>query len=251
MDTKGFPEKSNPFAALIGVSSLIAAVLYVAGFSYRWAYYYNFGVQHVVFKLGVQSFLIAAMELVRTPGNLLLALLVIFFPLILLNGILGLLRYCAHSSTLPAVRSITGFFVRMLGLDCHLVVDALRTALILYATYMLGSHLGYETFRSHVANTIYNPLPAVSVVIEGKDGGKAPALVCGGMDMAPLQVIGDRKRIEKIRSTLRTCNRQDTRWRLLYRDDESIYVFESVEKPKGRPLTLILPNNDRTSIVME
>ena len=54
----------NPFAALIGVLSLIVALLYVAGFAYRWSYYYNFGVQHLVFKLNAQTFLVTAFVLV-------------------------------------------------------------------------------------------------------------------------------------------------------------------------------------------
>jgi len=41
-------EKAQPFSALIKASSLIVAVLYLAGFSFRWGYYYNFGVQHLV-----------------------------------------------------------------------------------------------------------------------------------------------------------------------------------------------------------
>jgi hypothetical protein len=44
-------DKAQPFKALIAASSIIVAVLYLAGFSYHWSYYYNFGVHHLFFGL--------------------------------------------------------------------------------------------------------------------------------------------------------------------------------------------------------
>jgi len=65
-------EKAQPFSALNKASSLIVAILYLAGFSFRWGYYYNFGVQHLVLNLSFQSILTASMEMIRLPRNLLM-----------------------------------------------------------------------------------------------------------------------------------------------------------------------------------
>ena len=117
-------EKVNPFAALIGVSSLLAALLYVAGFSYRWSYFYNFGVQHLVYKLGFQSFLITALELIRTPRNIVLVLLAIVIPVLVLNLLLAGVAKAADSNK----RSLRRVAIPLgwIGLQSQLVVDLLR-----------------------------------------------------------------------------------------------------------------------------
>ena len=43
LKTDAIVSKAQPFGALIAPSTLVVAVLYLAGFSYRWSYYYNFG----------------------------------------------------------------------------------------------------------------------------------------------------------------------------------------------------------------
>jgi hypothetical protein len=109
----------QPFGALISVSSLLAALLYVAGFAYRWAYYYNFGVQHVVFKLGVQSFLVTAIELIRTPHNLLFFLIWVAMPVVAFN--LGLNALSSAAGRPDIFGKLAGITGRALGLTSPLV----------------------------------------------------------------------------------------------------------------------------------
>ena len=85
MASADISEKAQPFSALIKASSLIVAVLYLAGFSYRWGYYYNFGVQHLVFNLSFQSILTASMEMIRLPRNLLITTVSLVGILLLRN----------------------------------------------------------------------------------------------------------------------------------------------------------------------
>ncbi len=99
MGMKNLIENRNPFGALLGVSALIAALLSVAGFTCRWSYYYNFGVQHLVFTLNFQSFLITAIELIRRPENLCLSLLALLLPLIVVNLLLRMLHRAATEGT--------------------------------------------------------------------------------------------------------------------------------------------------------
>src|SRR5690349_15050108 len=63
------PREASPFGMLLGSSSLILAILFVAGFSYRWSYYYNFGLRYLALQVPVQSTVIGAIDLVRTPAN--------------------------------------------------------------------------------------------------------------------------------------------------------------------------------------
>jgi hypothetical protein len=36
-----------PFGSALTGPALVTAVLFVAGFSYEWAFYYNFGLEHI------------------------------------------------------------------------------------------------------------------------------------------------------------------------------------------------------------
>lgn len=254
MDTRKLIEKTNPFGALIAVSSLIAALLYVAGFSYRWAYFYNFGVQHIVFKLNFQSFLITAIELIRDPSHLLLSVPVIVISLILINTAIRLITVAANAPGRRKLNKTAATVNRLLGLENSLVVDTIRAVVILYVTYMLSSHVGYTAFQRHIVNSPENTLPAVTAIIDkSKEEGEF-ALSCGAEEQESLQLIGDLEKVRIIQDAFRTCNTKTRKWRLLYRDDKSIYLFasEPAELIKGkRPLTIILPNTAKTYLVME
>jgi hypothetical protein len=242
----------QPFAALISVSSLLAALLYVAGFAYRWAYYYNFGVQHVVFKLGVQSFLVTAIELVRTPHNLLFFLIWVAMPVVAFNlGLNALSSAAGRPDILGKLAGITG---RALGLTSPLVSDLLRAAVLVYAVYMFGSALGYKAFRSNILDTRSNPLPAVTLIMTGDGPESATSVGCGATTAKNLTFVGDADRLRTIQDSYRTCNSRTSTWRLLYRDDEAIYLFASVSPAVfngGRPLTLVLPNTKGTYLILE
>src|SRR5579871_1890846 len=97
-----------PFASLLAASSLVFAVLLVAGFSYRWTYYYNFGLKDLALAIPVQSVLLGALELIRTPSDALFTICVVALPLVVLNSILLVLdrfRAWAEARKLPAIGS--------------------------------------------------------------------------------------------------------------------------------------------------
>jgi hypothetical protein len=253
LDVAKLSEKVNPFAALIGVSSLLAALLYVAGFSYRWSYFYNFGVQHLVYKLGFQSFLITALELIRTPRNIVLVLLAIVVPVLVLNLLIAGVAKAADSNKRSLRRAAIPF--GSIGLQSQLVIDLLRAAVIVYATYRVASWMGYEAFQSHIRNDPRHPLPAVTAVFDAGGEGSRLSLACGGSAATLPPFVGDAKRLRELQTFHRTCNSGKITWRLLYRDDEAIYLFaaepaENVASGK-RPLTLVLPNRGTVSLVME
>jgi hypothetical protein len=231
-------ETAQPFSALIGISSLLVALLYVAGFAYRWSYYYNFGVQHVVFKLGVQSFLVTAIELIRTPRHLLDFVIWVIGPLVLFNVSLAAIRVVVRRVT--ALKLLFG----KLGSGSRLTADLLRAAILVFATYLFASQIGYDEFRSDLVDSKSNSLPAVTAIVEGRG---FHALSCGAVPDKATQFIGDAERLRTLQEAYRSCNSQTITWRLLYRDDSEIYLFASRAAGTdsgGRPLTLVLPNKD-------
>jgi hypothetical protein len=279
-------ERNNPFGSVVAVSSLIAATLYVAGFAYRWSYYYNFGIQSIVLDFNVPSFFITAIELVREPENLLRVLYSIIFPLIVLNFLVEqarkllilnlqgqappLTHEVATNLRKPEVsilkkklkllvkysRKILIFSLNQVDLDSSFVVDLLRIILILYTTYFLSSKVGYEQFQEHIIDSPNNTLPIVSAIVEEKSNGKTLAISCDSQNRLSwdnVGVIGSLKNIRELQEYNMTCGREGAQWRLLYRNDKSIYMFASMPKDKirgQRPLTIVLPNNDKTYLVL-
>jgi hypothetical protein len=78
-------EGTQPFKALLAASSLISALLYLAGFAFRWSYYYNFGVPHLIFSLSLQAILTSSMEMIKQPKNLLLTVACLGGSLVLVD----------------------------------------------------------------------------------------------------------------------------------------------------------------------
>ena len=246
----------NPFAALIGVLSLIVALLYVAGFAYRWSYYYNFGVQHLVFKLNAQTFLVTAFELIRTWDAAGLLLVWVALPVFAVNVLLGALPKALESRR-AWLRWIATHGTAA-GLGTPLFVDSLRAVVIVYGTYHVASTLGSEAFLNHIRIQPGHPLPAVTAVIGGDKDNPILALTCGAQPgAANLQgFIGDGQRLHDLQQFYRTCNRPGlVSWRLLYRDNEEIYLFaaEPGDAPgtHRRPLSLVLPNRGNVALLME
>jgi hypothetical protein len=247
-------ERIAPFGALIAASSFIAAILYVAGFAFRWSYYYNFGVQHLVYDLSVPVILMTAIELIRTPAHLLVFVLWVVLPLIAVSLAIELVRRAARRSRPIVVRRVAGVVVDTLRLDTPLVVDAILAAVLVYTTYMAGADIGYTTFKAHIVDAPDHPLPAVTVVFERGADGKLPALACAAPpDTAPL--VGSARALDQIQTFHRTCTTADGTWRLLFRTKESLFLFAS-EPPRAepkttRPLTLVLPVTPAIHLVME
>lgn len=243
---------SQPFRALIAASSIVVAILYLAGFAFRWAYYYNFGVQYLVFNFSVQSFLITSMEMIRQPENLATTVLVLGGTILSLNALISVVRRLGDSKRLGKTSKLLAAAARALGLGTPLVVDSVRALVILYVVYMLSSQMGYRQFQHVVVNSRENTLPVVTAVIEGGENEALP-LACGKELKEFPNVIGDAMRIRQIQENGRTCTLESVAWRLLYRDEKSIYLFASQadRKPEGRPLTIVLPNTEKTVLVME
>jgi hypothetical protein len=242
--------KAQPFGALIAASSLMAAVLYLAGFSFRWAYYYNFGVQHLVFNLSFQSILMASMEMIKLPANLLITALSLIATLLLVNFVIAKVRSFADPERPRPKWRTASAAARLLGFDNQLVTDSVRAVAIFYVVYMLSSQMGYMQFKKQVVNSRENSLPVVTAIIHG-EGNQEMALACGKEWKALPNLIGDAALVKNIVDYHRTCTLGTSVWRLLYRDDKSIYLFASEPEQKGKPLTIVLPNTENTVLVME
>jgi hypothetical protein len=237
----------------------VAALLYVAGFAFRWNYYFNFGVQHLVFNLSFQSTLTASMEMIKKPRNLALTALCLAGTVLIVNVLIEGLRAVARSQRPGRLRKFVGSAARMLGIENALVTDTVLAAAIFYAVYMLSSQMGYWRFKQDVLNSPQNNLPVVTAIIE-TDSKQELSLACGKEwkempkkpDLPNLpNLIGDPKLLRSIQQYHQTCTLNNTVWRLLYRDDKSIYLFASQTDDKVRPLTIILPNTDKVFLVME
>jgi hypothetical protein len=146
-------EQAAPFASLLAVSSLVFALLLVAGFSYRWTYFYNFGLRDLALQAPVQSIAVSALELVRTPRDALWTFCIVVGPLLLLNAALYLLaRYFPQSSS-------------FLGLKSRLGLDSLRAIVLIYSAYWAGSESGWKKFEAQITETRGNTLPTVTAVL--------------------------------------------------------------------------------------
>lgn len=242
--------KAQPFGALIAASSLIVAVLYLAGFSFRWAYYYNFGVQHLVFGLSFQSILTASMEMIKLPKNLLITTMSLIATLLLVDFLISTIRGVVRSNRRTRVWNAVAYVARMLSFENRLVTDSIRAVAIFYVVYMLSSQMGYTQFKKHVVNSPENSLPAVTAIVQG-EGNREMTLACGKEWTALPNLIGDAALLRNIEEYHRTCTLAGTVWRLLYRDDKSIYLFASKPEQQGKPLTIVLPNTDKTILILE
>src|SRR3974377_1550872 len=120
-------EAPAPFKALLAGWSLIVVVLSVAGYSFRWNYYYNFGLQSLVLSAPLESLPVYAIEIARNRTFL--------FDLLRL-GLIYLLPYQlallalrkARDVRNARVRTTTRALVQTLALDNPLLVDALLAA---------------------------------------------------------------------------------------------------------------------------
>jgi hypothetical protein len=237
---------SSPFVALVGVASLVVAVLYLIGFSFRWSYYYNFGAQHIIYKLEFQTFLVAAFELLRSHTHFALLILMIASPMVALN----LLLTALGTSKAQAWQRIAQLLTTT-GLLSPLVIDVLRALIVIAPSYYVASSAGTDLFRQHLFSDQTNPLPTVTVLLNVDSAGATSALLCGADAKKAEQAtfIGQPGFFSYLQKFYKTCNLDSTRsWRLLYRDDAQIIIFAAEAQPNipnsstaGRPLTLVLP----------
>lgn len=248
MKTEESSHIAQPFKPLIAASSLILALLYLAGFAFRWSYYYNFGVPHLVFSFSVQAILTASMELIKEPRNLMAVALVLIVSLVVVNLLISAARRTSQWQRPGKLQTLIAAVVRLLGFENALVIDCARALVVFYVVYMLSSQVGYSRFRKDIVNSRENLLPAVTAIVEGDDN---LPVACGKQWPTGTNFVGNGKLARELEQYHRTCTSETTVWRLLYRDDKSIYLFASETKPIGRPLTVVLPSTDKTILVME
>jgi hypothetical protein len=243
------PDKAQPFKALAAALTLISAMLFIAGFAFRWSYYYNFGAQHLVYDLNVHAILTSSIEMIKQPRNLLATVLCVGGALIIVDLLITGARKIASWRDGGKVRMLLASVARLLGADNPLLTDCVRAAVLIYVIYMLSSQMGFNQFRKHIVNSNENPLPKVTAIMQGETG---VALACG-KEWKELSFIGDGEELRVMEGFHQTCTDDNMVWRLLYRDEKSIYLFASesaseVESGK-RPLTIVLPNTDRVILV--
>ena len=248
MEIEESSDRTQPFKALIAASSLIVALLYVAGFAFRWSYYYNFGIPHLVFNLSLQAILTASMELIKQPQNLVATALLLSGSLVIVNLLMSAARRISRWQHPARLWKLLAGVARMLGAENPLVTDCVRALVIFYTVYMLGSQMGYIQFRKHIVNSKENSLPVVTAIFQGDQD---LVLACGKEWKAETNFVGNGKLSREIQEYHRTCTSETTVWRLLYRDDKSIYLFASEAEATGKPLTIVLPNTDKVVLVME
>jgi hypothetical protein len=248
MNTDETSDTAQPFKALIAASSLIAAVLYLAGFAFRWSYYYNFGVQHLVFNLSLQAILTASMEMIKQPRNMVATVLLLPLSLVCVNLLLSTAKRVSKWQQPGKLMKPIAESAKLLKLENPLVTDCARALVVLYVVYMLSSQMGYIRFRKDIVNSRENSLPAVTAIVQGDE---YLAVACGKEWEAGTNFIGNGRLAREIEEYHRTCTSESSVWRLLYRDEKSIYLFATEPKATGRPLTIVLPNTEKTVLVME
>lgn len=236
---------TQPFVALVSVLSLLIGLLYVAGFSCRWSYFYNFGMHHIVYETSIQFILVTAIELIRTPSNAAELLVRVAIPMLALTGALRILLTKRIQNTTFGVS-----FASVLGLRSALVVDSIRAAILVYTVYGFGQDVGYRLYKAHVIESPSNPLPAVTLLFDTTSASIPESLKCGASE--PTVLIGDATRVAHIQDDHLTCTRPGSSWRLLYRDDKMLYAFATIPPGRiSRPLTIALPSSQKIAVLAE
>lgn len=238
MDINKELKRNNPFGALIRISSLIAAILFVAGFAFRWSYYYNFGVPNLVFNMNPSVVLITAFELVREPVNLLYSLVFIVIPFVIVSQIIKL------KIAIPFKKKNITIRLNPNGLFS----DFIKAFLLFYLTFMVSSQIGYHAFKKVIVHSNNNPLPLVNVIFENDS-----KLKCTGITDEDISFIGNPEVISSLSREYLGCNNDTFIWRLLHQDKDNIYLFasqpDSIIKGK-RPLTVVIPSSRNYTLIL-
>jgi hypothetical protein len=246
-----------PFKALIAASSFFVLVLSVAGFSLRWNYYYNFGLQNIVIEAPLSSLAVSAVEIIRTPeniGTLLLLGLEFFVPFEIL---LGLLRWLSNSRH-PVLKRSGEIAATFSGLDNALFADIVRASLIVFVAFRAG---GIAGSRDYVVNVVEatSRLPRVTAIANPAEDAAKTAPFPITCDTRPLldrtpgtapAFVGDPQTVIRLKGGV-ACSSDTQSWRLLHRDDKFAYLFLTVTELGRRPETLVISNADRLMLVLQ
>jgi hypothetical protein len=250
----GAETKSNlAFGSALTGPAVVTAVLFVAGFSYEWAFYYNFGLEHLARQLPALSTAIAAFEIVRDFSDAFYAIALIVIPQFLL-GLVSRFGERFSMSTVPALRTPAVAVATVLDAGDGLVRNAIAAFLLVDAAAFAGAYAGTHAYRT-LAIEDRNALPRVTLLFtngempiacEQHDGLSAPPAAA-----KPNALIGSPYPLAELRGG-RACNLPgQTSWRLLYRDDKFVYVFQTLRSTdSGRPLTLVVPTSDKLILIL-
>jgi hypothetical protein len=246
-----------PFRTLLAGTSLIVAVLSVAGYSYRWTYYYNFGLQSLVLTAPLSSLPMYATEIVRNPRSW---IDLIRYSLEFLLPV-SLFAWAIDSSRRASrlwIRRVAEVIARLLALDTRWTYEAIIAALIVLIAFRVGGAAGYRTYLSNVieAERAISPLPRVTVIASSSSN---PLLLGARCDTRPLEqrtqsvpptFIGSAEVAQDLTAG-NACSSSSGSWRLLLRDGKNLYLFRTVADPRVRPETLVLPDGPQLMLVLQ
>ena len=243
-----------PFKALIAASSVVVVVLAVAGYSYRWTFYYNFGLHSLVLSTPLSSIPLYSFELIRDSDSL---IDLVRFGLIYLLPfhVLLLVLAWARNAGWPAAQSIGRAAQRLLALQYPFVVEAITAAIVVVIAFKVGGEAGYRSYKASAIEET-SRLPRVSLIFAADAPSNMTAIAC---DTRPLleripmpspAFIGSLDHVSALTAG-GTCSADGESWRLLLRDDKFVYIFRTVTDARYRPATLILPNTGNTVVVLQ
>jgi hypothetical protein len=248
--TEATETRAAPFRALIAGWSLIIVVLSVAGYSFRWTYYYNFGLQSLVLAAPLASLPVYSIEILRSWESLIdLIRLAIVYLVPLQVALLALKR--GRDSGYASVRTGTRLILRLLAIDNSFVVQAIVAALIIFIAFRVGGEAGYRNYRNNVVEKT-SRLPRVTAIAPA--GSAVLSIPCDKRllkereSSVPPPFVGDSDVPAQLGAG-KACSSDERSWRLLLRDDKFIYLFATVPDAAQRPETLVLPNNDNITLV--
>lgn len=255
MTSESSDSSPAPFKALLAGGSFIVVVLAVAGYSFRWTYYYNFGLHGLVLATPWDSLPLYAIEIARDRRFLLdLLWLALLYLLPFHFSILGL-RYAARSES-PTSRAPFTKLMRYSGLDQPVLVDAIRACLILLIAFRAGGASGYRNYVTNVVEST-SRLPRATVVGATADSAeKWEQLAC---DKRPLlergaaktpRLVGDPELAISLAAGA-SCSSPGRSWRLLLRDERNLYLFATVSNATQRPQTLVIPESGQLTLILQ
>jgi hypothetical protein len=248
---------TTPFKALLAASSLFAVVLGIAGFSLRWNYYYNFGLQDIVIEAPLSSLAVSSIEIIRSPENVATLLLMIVEFLLPLQLILIALRRLARADS-PRVRRSVEAVMQFTGLGSDLFVDVVRAGLILFVAFRTGAVAGSRDYLTNVVEST-SRLARVTVIAPpaeapGKPGALLvtcdPNVLLSTPQKATPSFVGSSNALDRLNGGA-ACSTGAQSWRLLYRDEKYVYIFLTVEQAGRRPDMLALPRGEGLALVLQ
>lgn len=243
-------EVPTPFKALLAGWSLILVIVSVAGYSFRWNYYYNFGLQSLVLSAPLESLPVYAIEIARNRTFLVELLRLGLIYLLPYQLALFVLRKARDSGN-TRVRTMTRALAHALALDNPLLVDALLAALILLVSFRAGGEAGYRAYLTNVVEST-SRLPKVTVIV--RPDSTLPIIVCDTRTFKERdssktpRFVGESSVVDSLAAG-KACSSDQWSWRLLLRDEKFVYLFATVKDGKERPETLVLPNSDDLILV--